>query len=217
MAKSNEINELAAALVSAQGDFPTVHKDSNNPFFKSKYAGLPEVMAAASPVLTKHGLAISQFVTGDGLNHYLTTYLLHKSGQYIAHDMELLLSRQDAQGQGSAITYARRYSYMAVLGLVADEDDDGNAASPQTPKPAATQYKPTTKAAAPSYDSEMGIASRRSPGLITPASMTELKTLLAKTGQTGDKAIEFSQFIIGKSKPESESEVQELLAVLRAK
>lgn len=132
--QSPEINELAAALVAAQAEFSAVPKTSSNPFFKSKYAALPDVVSHAGPVLARHGLAISQFIDaeyvgGDGL----TTYLLHKSGQFISHTMKLHLPKDDPQGQGSAVTYARRYSYMAALGLVADEDDDGNSASKSEP------------------------------------------------------------------------------------
>jgi len=134
MGKSQEINELASALVAAQAEFSAVPKGSNNPFFKSKYAALPDVVASASPVLAKHGLAVTQSisfdVSGDGhLVDTLTTTLLHKSGQYLENQMVLHLPKQDPQGQGSAVTYARRYAYMAILGLVADDDDDGNAAS----------------------------------------------------------------------------------------
>jgi hypothetical protein len=126
MMKSEQLNELAAALVAAQAEFSAVPKGSVNPFFKSKYAALPEVVATAGPVLSKHGLAISQFIDEQDT---MTTYLLHTSGQFIAHTMSLHLVKNDPQAQGSAVTYARRYAYMAVLGLVADEDDDGNAAS----------------------------------------------------------------------------------------
>jgi len=141
MSKSNEINELAVALVSAQGEFSAVPKGSVNPFFKSKYAGLPEVVASASPVLAKHGLAVSQFIGIDLEGRdILTTYLIHSSGQYISHDMRLHLGKDDtSQALGSSVTYARRYSYCAVLGLVADEDDDGNASTQSTmskPEPA---------------------------------------------------------------------------------
>lgn len=128
--RTEEINELAAALVAAQAEFSAVPKGSTNPFFKSKYAALPDVVSHAGPVLSKHGLAISQFIDGEYLEgDALVTYLIHKSGQYISHVMKLHLSKDDPQGQGSAVTYARRYSYMAALGLVADDDDDGNAAS----------------------------------------------------------------------------------------
>ena len=136
MISSNEINEIATALVAAQAEFSAVPKGSVNPFFKSKYAALPDVVAHAAPVLAKHGLSVTQsisFVVGmcEGQTPLdtLTTTLLHKSGQYIENEMLLHLSKQDPQGQGSAVTYARRYSYMAILGLVADDDDDGNAAS----------------------------------------------------------------------------------------
>jgi hypothetical protein len=125
MNMSESINELASALVAAQGEFSAVPKGSVNPFFKSNYAALPEVVATAGPVLAKHGLAISQFIGDDTL----TTYLLHASGQFIAQEMKLHLVKNDPQAQGSAVTYARRYSFMSVLGLVADVDDDGNAAT----------------------------------------------------------------------------------------
>jgi len=128
--QSPEINELASALVSAQAEFSAVPKGSTNPFFKSKYAALPDVVASASPVLTKHGLAVSQFITHDETGgDALLTYLLHGSGQYIAYSMKLHMVKDDPQAQGSAVTYARRYAYMSVLGLVADDDDDGNSAT----------------------------------------------------------------------------------------
>ena len=127
---SPEINELAAALVAAQAEFSAVPKGSTNPFFKSKYAALPDVVQHAGPVLAKNGLAISQHITQDESgNDALLTYLLHKSGQFIAYAMKLHMVKDDPQAQGSAITYARRYAYMSALGLEADDDDDGNSAS----------------------------------------------------------------------------------------
>jgi hypothetical protein len=127
--KSETIQELAKALLAAQAEFSAVPKGSDNPFFKSKYAALPDVVKHAGPVLSKHGLAVSQFVDNVNGEDALTTYLIHSSGEWISHSMLLHLVKNDPQAQGSAITYARRYSYMAALGLVADEDDDGNAAS----------------------------------------------------------------------------------------
>jgi len=141
--QSESIDLLAKSLVGAQAEFGAVPKGSVNPFFKSKYAGLPEVMSHVSPVLSKHKLAISQFITyADDGSDTLLTYLLHESGQYMAYSMKLHLPKQDAQGQGSATTYARRYSILAVLGVVADEDDDGNKAS-QAPKSAPKSKQPT--------------------------------------------------------------------------
>lgn len=127
--RSPEIGELAAALCAAQAEFTAIPKTDTNPFFKSKYAGLPKVVEVASPIITKHGLAVSQWIGFDERGDTLTTILLHKSGQFMEGTMRLHLAKTDAQGQGSATSYARRYSYMAILGLVADEDDDGNKAS----------------------------------------------------------------------------------------
>lgn len=127
-----ELDQLAAALSAAQGEFEAVAKTETNPFFKSKYAGLPDVIKTASPILAKHGLAVSQLITWNGEYDCLTTILMHKSGQCLRETMRLHLTKDDPQGQGSAVTYARRYAYMAALGLVADEDDDGNAASRQS-------------------------------------------------------------------------------------
>lgn len=152
MNHSEQINELAAALCAAQAEFSAVPKTADNPFFKSKFADLPTVVASAAPILTKHGLAVSQFLGIDGTDDTLTTWLLHKSGQFIAQSMRLHLTKQDAQGQGSATTYARRYSYMSVLGLVAEADDDGNAAA----RPAASS--------APQHDDR--IASEKQRNLV---------------------------------------------------
>lgn len=138
MIASSRLDELAAALSAAQGEFESVSKGAENPFFKSKYAALPHVVKAAAPILAKHGLSVMQFPGHDGERDTLTTIVLHKSGQHVGSSMLLKLGKNDAQGQGSALTYARRYSYMAALGLVADEDDDGNAASRPASRPAET-------------------------------------------------------------------------------
>lgn len=131
--QSTDVNHLAAALVAFQSEMGTVPKGSTNPFFKSHYADLADCVKTASPIATKHGLAVTQH-PGIG---YLTTRLWHSSGQWIEEDSELAISKEhDSQARGSAITYSRRYDYCAALGIVADEDDDGNAASPRARKPA---------------------------------------------------------------------------------
>lgn len=145
--RSEQLNELGAALAAAQGEFETVGKTETNPFFKSKYAGLPSVVKAATPVLTKHGLSVVQLPGHDDHGHTLTTMLLHKSGQFIAETMRLKPTKDDPQGLGSAITYGRRQAYMAALGLVADEDDDGNAASRPAPTNGASAEAPAEAAA----------------------------------------------------------------------
>ena len=142
MIHSDDIGELATALCAAQAEFTAIPKDSANPFFKSKYAGLPKVVEVASPILTTHGLSVTQLLGHDEAGDTLTTCLMHKSGQFIADTMHLRPVKDDPQAQGSATTYGRRYAYMAALGLVADEDDDGNAASAPS---AASRSTPTTR------------------------------------------------------------------------
>lgn len=124
------IDQLAAALVAAQGEFAAIPKTAANPFFKSKYAPLSTVVEVTQPILAKHGLAVSQHPTTlPSGEPALTTHLLHASGQALSSTMQLYAAKHDPQGQGAAITYARRFAYMAVLGLVADDDDDGNTAT----------------------------------------------------------------------------------------
>lgn len=150
-----QIAKLAAALVALQADLKPVDKSANNPFFHSSYAPLPEIMKAVQPLLAKHKLAVTQFMTNIDGQSALRTILLHESGECIEDVVPLLLAKQDPQSQGSAVTYARRYGVMAVLGLVADEDDDGNAAS--TP-PATTASKPQASPNKPASDKQINLA-----------------------------------------------------------
>lgn len=134
MEKSEQINELAAALAKAQGEMRNAGKNADNPYFKSKYADLGEILNTVKEPLAKYGLAITQLYDGmSGKDISVTTMLMHSSGQYIANTGNYPATKQDIQGVGSAITYARRYSLAAMLGL-AQEDDDGNAACQQPQK-----------------------------------------------------------------------------------
>lgn len=129
MERSEQIGELAKALCEAQAEIKPAIKDSNNPFFKSKYADLAAVMDVCRGPLTKHGLAISQHPGSDGEYLEVETVLIHQSGQWIASKLRLKPVDTKPQSVGSAITYARRYSLSAVLGIASEEDDDGNKAS----------------------------------------------------------------------------------------
>lgn len=130
MRTSDAIDALATALAAAQGEIRPAVKDANNPAFNSKYADLSAVFDAVRPTLAKHGLSVVQLPehSDDALLH-LTTRICHKSGQWIEGTMSIPVSKVNAHGYGSAITYARRYALSAVLGVVADDDDDGNKAS----------------------------------------------------------------------------------------
>ena len=151
MNTSPEIDKISAALVKSQAQFKAVGKASTNPHFKSKYASLDDILAMAVPVLNANGIALIQQLDGDQLG----TLIMHESGQWIEGGMvKLHLDRQNMQGLGSAVTYARRYTLGAMLGIATEDDDDGNAASKPTVKPAtvATSKPAAAKKAAPAYD-----------------------------------------------------------------
>lgn len=138
--QSNEIKDLAVALAKAQAQLKPAAKDAVNPHFKSHYATLQSVWDAARPALTANGLSVAQtFAETDGNRMSIVTTLLHTSGQWMRGTLTMIPQRSDPQGIGSAITYGRRYALAAILGIVADEDDDGNAASerPASREPAA--------------------------------------------------------------------------------
>lgn len=127
MLKSESIAALAAALAKAQAEIENASKSSVNPHFKSKYADLAEVINTVRPVFSSHGLSITQMPSFDGGIAHVETLLMHSSGEWISSTASAPVSKQDAQGVGSAITYLRRYSLAAVAG-VAQEDDDANSA-----------------------------------------------------------------------------------------
>lgn len=133
---STEIAALATALAKAQAEMGGAAKDAVNPAFRTKYATLEAVIDAAKP-LAKYGIAFVQAPANAGDHHIgITTMLIHgESGQWIRSTLDVPLGKKDAQGVGSAISYGRRYSLMAVLGIAA-EDDDGNAASTPAPRQA---------------------------------------------------------------------------------
>lgn len=129
MTHSEQINELATALARAQSQVEGAKKDSTNPHFRSSYADLASVWDACREALTKNGLSVAQSTESTGEGAYgVTTMLLHASGQWISGTLYLRPAKDDPQGAGSALTYARRYALAAMVGI-APEDDEANAAS----------------------------------------------------------------------------------------
>ena len=126
---SENLADLAAALCAVQGELKPAIKQADNPFFKSKYVDLPGVWEAIRPLLSKNGLSVVQTFTASADGPTIVTTLMHKSGQWVSSELFLKPAKSDPQGVGSAITYGRRYALAAMVGVVADEDDDGNAAS----------------------------------------------------------------------------------------
>lgn len=152
---SEKIDELAKALVAFAKKGIQVFKTSKNPQYRSSYVPLEEIIAATSGPLAEVGLVITQFVvTNDGLP-FLATILVHESGQWMRGYYPLngfrtqagggIIADPTPQGIGIATTYARRYSWFAVLGMAGEPDDDGNTASGVK----TDQTKPAAKFAMP--------------------------------------------------------------------
>ncbi len=134
MEKSQSIKNLAKALMLFHLKVEKIKKDASNPFFKSKYASLSNILESIDTPLAESGLTFTQFPVAE---HGLATLLMHEeSGEYIQGEYYMKPVKDDPQGIGSAITYQRRYALAAILGLNIDEDDDGNAAThgSSTPK-----------------------------------------------------------------------------------
>ncbi len=125
---SEQVNELFAALSKAQAVIQPALKDKANPFFKSKYCDLASVWNACREPLTNNGLCVMQTVVKNESGMVLITTLGHSSGQYIKSEMPLLIVKQDPQSLGSALTYSRRQSLAAIVGVAPDDDDDGERA-----------------------------------------------------------------------------------------
>lgn len=152
MERSEDIKELSLALSQAQHSLDKAAKNANNPHYRSRYANLESIWEACGEPLATNGLSVAQLPcdAGDG-RIGLETILMHKSGQWIGTKCSVRLTKDDAQGAGSAITYLRRYALASIVGVVASEDDDGNGATqrPQTQQRAPAAKAPAPKAAAP--------------------------------------------------------------------
>lgn len=125
---------IATALAKAQANMGKAIKANKNDHFRSKYADLGNVMDACLPALNEVGIALIQPTGTDELGNFVETILIHgESGEQLSCRVPLILGKNDMQGFGSAVTYARRYGLMAMAGI-APEDDDGNAAAASAPK-----------------------------------------------------------------------------------
>jgi hypothetical protein len=126
---SPEIGELAKALPAAQAAITKVGKDAANPHFQSRYASLTEIADAILPAMNGAGITVLQPVSADVDGVQVTTVLLHSSGQWLRSTHVVPVSRRDAQGVGSALTYARRQALQALLTVAPQgEDDDAEGA-----------------------------------------------------------------------------------------
>ena len=126
--KSDKVDKLAAALAKAQSEMKGAEKKSINPFFNSGYADLHTVIESSFPHLTKYGLSVIQGNDSNPGEFFVTTMLLHESGQWIKSKLKMPIEKVTAQSIGSTITYGRRYGLSAITGI-AQYDDDGNSVS----------------------------------------------------------------------------------------
>jgi hypothetical protein len=118
--------KISASLARFQNEFTDIKKDSSNPFFKSKYLSLSAILQTIKRELFNYGLTFTQLCGADEHGKYVETILIHTSGELLKSKVYLLIDKNNMQGLGSAITYAKRYGIVAILGLDADFDDDGN-------------------------------------------------------------------------------------------
>lgn len=181
--------DLNSAVLALQGEIGTLQKNALNPHFKSKYLSLDALVEHVQPLLTRHGLIWTTRPTSDEVTNApaLGYSLIHaESGQLMTDIMPLLLEKQNAQGLGSAITYARRYALCAVLNIVADVDDDGEKAAKQKAAPKSAE----------TFADRLRATGRKG---------AEVRKYLADNGATlddvGITGPEFTQFLNGLTKP----------------
>lgn len=132
MQMSESIKNIAAALVKAQSEMGAVVKGADNPYYKSKYADINDVIKTVKEVLNNNGIAFLQplkvkEVANEKVN-IVETMLLHTSGEYLVGEIEVIVKDKDPQKLGMSVTYSRRFGLQSMVGLPA-EDDDGNTAS----------------------------------------------------------------------------------------
>lgn len=142
MRTSENISDIAKAMSLAQKEMKPALKDSTNPHFKSKYADISSIWEAIREPITNHGLTVWQDVTTEERQVSITTRIVHISGQWVEFGpLSVPMSKFDAHGVGSAISYGKRYSLCAAVGVVSgDEDDDGNAAKQDHHQPKQPAY-----------------------------------------------------------------------------
>lgn len=177
MNKSETIGELAKALSAFQGEVKQPLKDKDNPFFKSKYVPLENVVEAITEISAKHGLSFLQYPVNQENKVGIITILMHSSGEFIETEpIYATPTKQDAQAAGSVITYLKRYSLSAVFGITSDEDDDGNNGSGNS-KP-----KQPYNAPKPNQSKPNETPSTNGPAMISDA---QIKAIGTKTSIIG--------------------------------
>jgi hypothetical protein len=130
MKSSETIGAIAPALIKAQSQMQGIIKEGKNPAFRSKYVTLDSILDTLRPILTSNGLMLAQGSHQPETMQAVTveSRIIHTSGEWISTTATIPVTKPDAHGLGSALTYGRRYSVSALLAISADEDDDANGA-----------------------------------------------------------------------------------------
>ena len=190
MEKSETIGKLAEALAKAQGEIKPAAFDAVNPHFKSRYATLGAITEACKEALSKHGLAVVQGTNASDGRVTVETMLIHSSGEWIKSSLSMRAERDNAQGCGAVITYGRRYSLAAMVGIVADEDTDGE--NENKPRGGVKNDGKVCKPAVPKQNATTG---------------TETQAITLAEKLTGDNKPE-PEFVPGEIVPEPVPEVK---------
>ncbi|MGQ7330829.1 ERF family protein [Streptococcus suis] len=174
MRKSETIIELSKAFAKMQMELEQPLKNADNPFFKSKYVPLENVVDSITRAANKHGLSFTQFPSSDeNGNVTVGTMVMHESGEWIEYDPICMKPvKNDPQAVGSAITYAKRYALSAIFGITSDNDDDGNEAT----QPGKTTPKAMPKKQAPA-------ANNKIPKEVVKAYKDAIQFVIERTGK----------------------------------
>ena len=202
--RAEKMKNIATAFVKAQKEFGALLKDSNNPFFKSKYADLHSCVSTVLTALNNNGIGLIQTCHESDVGVIVETMFIHESGETInCGKLQVPAIKQDPQQYGSALTYARRYSLMAACGI-APEDDDGNAAAKQAPVKTVNTPKAPNLIPPPFGEYELNDA------LKVMGVQTTLESLKNSYGLYYSKASEYQKGILLKRKDEIKSLIESL-------
>lgn len=214
MNRSENLNELAAALAKAQGQMQGAVKDTQNPHFRSTFASLESCWNAIREPFSKNGLSVVQTVDDGPKGMELTTMLMHMSGQWLSGSRPLCALKQDPQGIASAITYARRFDLMTIAGI-ATTDDDGEEAMGRSNVPAKASFV-GHKPAQADYE-------RANPNWVNePATEAQIKRLFALRAVAGVTDEQLKELILRTTDKEgtktlTKAEIQNLFEILEAR
>ena len=222
MNTSDNIAAVATALSAAQGELTNIGKGKLNPHLKSRYADIGDGLEVVRPILSKHGLAVVQTtqMNPDG-GFFLMTRIIHKSGEWIEGAYPLPASGK-SQDIGSAITYARRYTLFALVGVAGtDEDDDGHdaqsapvAAKRPAPKAAPAPVKPVAPAEPPfDVEESESVCRMMIATLEVVDEIGDLRDWAAKNAATKDRMTADDQGLVTDAFTRAQKRIREAVTV----